>query len=488
MGITILDCYTDEPAGLGVPPYLGVYPRYIAGKLLSEGEDVRYITIDDIRFLRNYDLDDKKKEVGRKTNIKIYNLTKNIGRVREILDGTTKLVVVLGVHTPGKYLSALPGTLKEVIGLIDGMDCEKVLTGPAVFGTQLEGGKFAEKVDLSAFSEVSEFNYKYDEIKDYAIEGASIVKQMNGLQMIEIETSHGCQGGKCSFCTEPLKFRLEFRGQKDIVDEMKEFYKLGSRYFRLGKQSCFYSYPKVEELLREVRKVCKDIKVLHIDNVNPVNVLGKRGEEITKAVVKYCTSGNVAAFGIESFDPVVIKENNLNCKAEDAFSAVKILNKLGSGRGEDGMPKFLSGINLLFGLKGESKKTHEANYLWLKKVLDSGLLLRRINIRQVSIFEGTPIFNDVGNKFLRKNKKYYWKWRNEIRQKIDVAMMKRLLPAGSVLKKVRSEIYDGNTTFCRQIGTYPLIVGVKERLEIGKFYDLEVVGHMLRSVTGKVVG
>ena len=29
----VLDCYTDEPAGLGVPPYLGTYPRYIAGWL-----------------------------------------------------------------------------------------------------------------------------------------------------------------------------------------------------------------------------------------------------------------------------------------------------------------------------------------------------------------------------------------------------------------------------------------------------------------------
>ena len=33
MSFTILDCYTDEPAGLGVPPYLGVYPRYISGSI-----------------------------------------------------------------------------------------------------------------------------------------------------------------------------------------------------------------------------------------------------------------------------------------------------------------------------------------------------------------------------------------------------------------------------------------------------------------------
>jgi len=48
---TILDCYTDEAAGLGVPPYLGTYPRYIAGYL---NEDVYYLTIDDIRLFNKH--------------------------------------------------------------------------------------------------------------------------------------------------------------------------------------------------------------------------------------------------------------------------------------------------------------------------------------------------------------------------------------------------------------------------------------------------
>ena len=64
--ITIVDCYTDEPAGLGVPPYLGVYPRYIAGYF----DSVNYLTIDDLRFFKYYNLDKRKKEVNRKTNIK----------------------------------------------------------------------------------------------------------------------------------------------------------------------------------------------------------------------------------------------------------------------------------------------------------------------------------------------------------------------------------------------------------------------------------
>jgi len=45
----ILDCYTDEPSGLGVPPYLGVHQRYIAGWLTLMGTDYHYLTIDDVR-------------------------------------------------------------------------------------------------------------------------------------------------------------------------------------------------------------------------------------------------------------------------------------------------------------------------------------------------------------------------------------------------------------------------------------------------------
>jgi len=123
---------------------------------------------------------------------------------------------------------------------------------------------------------------------------------------------------------------------------------------------------------------------------------------------------------------------------------------------------------------------------YLHKILDENLLVRRINIRQVAIFPDTQLFKDCGDKYIKKNKKYYWKWRNEIRQKIDNPMLKRVVPVGTILKDVRMEIYDGNTTFGRQFGTYPLIVGVKERLGLGKFYDIKVTGHMLRSVVGVV--
>ena len=45
----IVDGYVDEPACLGVPPYLSPYIRYVAGVLDEHGYRVRYYTIDQLR-------------------------------------------------------------------------------------------------------------------------------------------------------------------------------------------------------------------------------------------------------------------------------------------------------------------------------------------------------------------------------------------------------------------------------------------------------
>jgi len=505
MLFTIIDCYTDEPAGLGVPPYIGTYPRYIAGAIVDSGHNFVYLTIDDLRF---YHLDSRKKKKlpsEQKTNIKVKNRTVNADIAR-ILDETDYLIFVAGVHTPGKYLSAIPGTVAEIKPYIKDLQCFKILTGPVTFGSGLYGGRKAAEVSKEGFDLViSNLEYKfplllenkfssdiqiditYPRISNFAVKGAEIVKQLPFPQFVvaEIETSRGCSRERgCSFCLEPLKGRPEFREQKEIIDEMIALNKQGITKFRLGKQSCIYLYKHTAEELEKLLKGIHDnvkYEVLHVDNANPVNV----DEEKTKLIVKYCTEGNVAAFGAESFDANVVSENNLNAKPEQVYEAVKIINKYGAERGQNGMPKFLPGINLLFGLKGETKKTNEENMKWLKRFMDEGLLLRRINIREVVIFPGTKMA-EIGEKILRKNRKMYWKWRNDIRQNIDYPMMQKLIPKATVLKNLRTEIHDGNTTFCRQFGTYPLIVGVKERLELDKIIDVEITGHMLRSAVGKV--
>ncbi len=487
MHTTIIDCYSDEPSGLGVPPYLGTYPRYIAGKISGE---VKYLTIDDLRLWHDFGGRVQPTKISQKTKIKIHNLSKNHSDVKKILDESARIIIVLGVHTPGKYLSAVPGTLREVVPMISGISCEKILSGPAAtkFGTQTEGGRGHERQSIDVFDKVIPYMVSdYDEMRGASLKGAKIIQQTGAPRIIEIETGRGCSRMPgCSFCTEPLKNKLEWRDSTDIINEVRELKKNGAEYFRLGKQACFLSYKggknsAIEGLLKPIHEMKP--KVLHIDNVNPAMV----NDENTELVVKYCTPGNIASFGVESFDPKVISLNNLNSNPEMVHEAVKTINKIGGDRGYNGMHNYLPGINLIFGLLGESKKTFDINLEWLKKFYSEDLLIRRINIRKVVPFPGTALHEKAGLRILRKNKKYYWKARNRIRTEIDFPMLKKLVPKGTVITDARAEIYNGKTTFLRQLGTYPLVIGVKKRVELGKPYDVRITGHMLRSIVGELV-
>jgi radical SAM superfamily enzyme with C-terminal helix-hairpin-helix motif len=501
MRYTILDGYTDEPSGLGVPPYLGVYPRYIAGRILAEDPSAKitYLTIDDMRALEKglNKKDAKELKEKIKTNISIYNLTGN--DVSETIENSDVMICIVGVQTPGKYLSARPATLSEMTRLTKKFSIKKILTGPAIssFGTQVMGGKFAEnisKFDLDGYELEEEDTFNdYSKIKEFAIKGSVIASQFPKPFIAEIELSRGCfRNINCSFCTEPLADCQSFREQSDIVAEMKSLYDTGARNFRLGRATCIYSYKnnssnEIEILFKSIWKACPKIEVLHIDNANPAMVITENGIKITKLIVKYCTEGNIAAFGCETFDPDVVKLNDLNSTPETSMKAIQIVNKYGAERGVNGLPKFLPGINILFGLIGESKKTHKCNMEFLTKVVDEGLLLRRINIRQVVPFPGTKLFKEAKNKFLKKNQRYYYRWRDDIRQKIDVPMLRSVFTEGMIIKNVLLEIYDGNTTFGRQIATYPVVIGIKGRHPLRTWHDVEIVGYMKRSLTGKIV-
>jgi len=191
-------------------------------------------------------------------------------------------------------------------------------------------------------------------------------------------------------------------------------------------------------------------------------------------LVKYGTAGNTAAFGMETADEKVIEENNLNAYPEQVMKAIKILNEIGRKKGSNGMPYLLPGINILFGLKGESRETYEKNYLFLKEVLNKGLLLRRINIRQVVDLKGNVI---------RINKTYFKKFKRIVNNEINRTMLQKLLPHGSVLKNVYLEINVGNSTYGRQIGSYPILVYLPYRTLVNKFVDVKIYDHGYRSVS-----
>ncbi|MBO4552519.1 MAG: radical SAM protein, partial [Candidatus Methanomethylophilaceae archaeon] len=118
------------------------------------------------------------------------------------------------------------------------------------------------------------------------------------------------------------------------------------------------------------------------------------------------------------------------------------------------------------------------NKEFLKKLVDEGLMVRRINIRQV-----LPIRKEFNVKVNPNNFK---KYKQEIRETVDRVMLERIAPKGTVLKDVFMEINDGNVTFGRQIGSYPLLIGIPYRLECGKRYDVIVTDWGFRSITGLV--
>lgn len=487
---TILDCYTDEPAGLGVPPFVGVWPRYVAG--LYDREPT-YLTIDDLRWIRYLEhrpdavID---PPVGR-THIEALNHTRAAEQVRQVLQNTEQLVIIAGVQTPGKYLSARPGTLREVNKLLTSFAVRKVLTGPVLTaGTQVRGGARPQLPRAEDYEELRPFVFdSYEELQPVALRGAKLIGQMPNMpnRVAEIETGRGCPREKgCSFCTEPLKHGVQWRTMHHIVEEVRTLMDLGVRAFRLGKQSCIYSYEsgdpqKIEAMLSALAAMRP--AVLHIDNANPAMVDERR----TALFVRYLTPGSTAAMGIESFDPEVTKANNLNCPYEMAFEAIRTIHRIGGVRGENGCHALLPGINILLGLAGETPRTLDRNLAALKRIVAEGLLIRRINIRQVVPFPGTILYEQVGQRYLQENRRYYRAFIDAVREEIDRPMLERVFPIGTILRDLCSEVHNGGTTFLRQIGSYPILVAVPERLPLRERFDVRVTGYLRRSLTAERV-
>ena len=507
--ILVLDGYTDEPAGLGVPPYIDVYPRYIAGAIWSAKPDakIKYITVDEARNLRD----------------EFFKLAESMDLV----------IVIAGMAVPGKYLGGTPIQLRELDEWFRMISKPvKVLVGPAAkFGIGTEGGKVAELPDKIALNfdlivrgdpEVVIYDllierslekidpYKlrssYEEIEEFIIRGTRIVLQHPNYGrnlIVEIETFRGCPRvitGGCSFCIEPLYGMPKFRKQKCIIREIESLYKLGVRHFRLGRQPDIFVYkssgigevefPKpnpeeIRKLFYGIRCVAPNLRTLHIDNVNPGTVYHhpEESKKIAKIIIEYHTPGDVAAYGIESADPKVVKLNNLKVMPDEAMEAIRILNEVGARRGWNGLPELLPGLNFVFGLAGESKETYRLNYEFLKEVYNRGYMVRRINIRQVMVFPHTRMWH-VGTKYIMKHKRLFKVYKEKIRREIDVPMLRRVVPKGTILKEVFTEVHENEHTYARQVGSYPILVDVPLKLPLNRFMEFMIVDHGPRSVTG----
>lgn len=71
-------------------------------------------------------------------------------------------------------------------------------------------------------------------------------------------------------------------------------------------------------------------------------------------------------------------------------------------------------------------------------------------------------------------------------EEIDKKMLEKIVPRGTVLKRVYLELQRGNYTFGRQIGSYPIVVVLPYKAEIRRFVNVKIVAHGERSVTAVI--
>ena len=506
LDVTLVDGYVDEPAHFGVPPYISTYPRYTAGALCDAGvpeERITYHTIDELRDERM-----KWRDVAEA------DLTIYLG----------------GMTVPGKYVGGTPAEPDEVREIAWVAEGTSLMGGPVKFGVGEEnaGGQDTERKDLDfefvAKGDVEAAVYDLisnglegfgdrmrdiEEVTRWGRLGAFIVEQHPNHPehlICELETSRGC-AYRCSFCTEPLYGNPSFRPPESVVDEVDALSDHSARHFRLGRQADILAYggdgeapnpDALRKLYGGIREVAPDLETLHLDNMNPITVVNwpEKSREGIRIIAEHNTPGDTAAFGLESADPVVQEENNLNVTAEECFRAVEIVNEEAGWRpSEDGkgpthgptaanrLPKLLPGINLLHGLKGERNETYELNKQFLNRVYDAGLMLRRVNIRQVMAFAGTEM-SGTGAQIADDHKKLFKRYKTEVREEIDNPMLQRVAPAGTVLEDVHLEYHQDGRTFGRQLGTYPLLVAIPGDRDLGSVLDVAVTDHGYRSVSG----
>ncbi len=523
----VIDGYEDEPAAFGVPNYLGFHIRYICGVFESKQIDYTYLTID------NWRIRYKKSEnsLNRKEKLK-----------RDFLD-LDGIVILAGAVVPGKYIRGTPISKNELDDIISLFPKElPILCG----GWAIRNWRYAgwSPISKNLFCAVQDTdatlnhflnsgswkNHKRtpEEWSVWSIAGSKSKAVTNHPDLIsphglpgplvyEVELYQGCVRFKrgCKFCIEPKKGIPIWRSTDQVISEISSALDNGVRNVRIGGATDIYSYqaegveeleypiPNPEPIAKILHEVRNDerLSVLHVDNGNP-SIISENiepSEEITKTLTETLSDGAILSFGLESADPKVHEMNWLNCNPTQLKSAIQLINKYGREKGERGLPKLLPGLNFIAGLNGESSKTYKMNMDLLREIRDEGLWLRRINIRQVEGLGFQEISSEKFNIFKKK-----------VRQQIDNPLLKEMFPVGTILREVHWEsqenrirvpdqytnpIYwdektrgESGITFGRQIGAYPILIGVPYKIPLETNSDVIVTGHGMRSISGTEIG
>ena len=515
----VLDGYEDEPAAFGVPPYVGFHIRYVCGVLEQHNVPYTYMTIDQFRQQKRQDPEGMNRWISTQLGC----------------------ICIAGAVVPGKYLRGAPISLRETQEFIRSLPSGM----PALFGgwairgwkqqgwTPLRANLFlaVQDTDATLNHYLTKQEWKHqrrtaEQWTAWAHAGATsqavtlhpdlATPERPGPLTYEVEVYQGCVRYKrgCKFCIEPKKGVPIWRTPEDIIQEVKLAHDSGVEHVRLGGMTDTYTYmaegvkeleypiPNPEPIAQLLHGLRDDerLGILHTDNGNPSIIAEnlEQSEAITKTLVETLSDGAVLSFGLESADPSVHEANWLNCDPAQLKAAIRLINQYGRERGERGLPKLLPGLNFIAGLNGETKATYGMNMELLRDIRSEGLLLRRINIRQVE-----------GEGFQEIPPDAFTAFKAECREEIDRPLLQELFPLGETLRDIHWEAHDGRTrlpahhgsahrelavhgkagiTFGRQIGAYPILVGVKYKIPLETQSDIVITGHGARSITGVELG
>src|SRR5574341_2017975 len=298
----ILDCYTVEPSGLGVPPYLSTYARaaYSALRRAYPAASVRYVTIDDVRWCLN---GGQPYQPAPLSDPLTYSATANRDQTLKLLAEAVVVVVIAGDAVPSVHLHAHNGSVEEISRACACMRGRRVLLGPLASHLLADPSPCLGLFDAAHTHTVTSGDLllgsraaaSYARLAANRDSYTELIEQLAWQPIAEVELYRGCTRRRyCSFCNEPVKAaQVEFRAVEDVVEEIGLLYAAGVRHFRLGQQTCFFSYHhrdagQIERLLAGIREGCPELEVLHIDNADPLAVASNAGARIAALVAEYC--------------------------------------------------------------------------------------------------------------------------------------------------------------------------------------------------------
>lgn len=494
----IIDCYTDEPSGLWVPPFLWTYQRYLSQALNSKWIENKYITVDDLRYYKNWNKTDT--ENPKKTT----NLTKNKDIVSSLIDWAEEIHIVWWCFISYNYFSCFPPTNDELLDLIKDTDKNKITLFyelginrvlPKDFVAQVSGSINKLVIGnpynyiLNGVQDNFESNYK--NLKTISHVECSILEQLDRPYIIELESWSGCNHAKCTFCIEAMrKTKVVYRDVEDILKEVRSLHNQWARNFRIGKQPNFYNFQaqnvyEFEKLLGGIRETW-DIEMLHIDNVNPEDVVSNEGIEITKLLAKYSTSWNIANFWVESFDPLVRFTNKLNWTVDQIMRAMEVINEYGAFQDPDGLYRLLPGVNILYWLSFHRAETLAYNLEKFEEILSKGLLSRRTFIRRITSPFGFS-FGLIGK--WSKSDEDFFEFEKQITDKFIMPMQEKVYKTWSIITKLEEVYFDGQDSMLRKLWTCAERFIIKgKKLESGNKYNIKISGHVsARVMTGEII-